>query len=66
MAMRLGEILMEQGLLTEQQLEMALTSQLLCGGHLGTSLIELGFLDEGTLGMILSKASCRRSPMCSN
>lgn len=57
MAMRLGEILMEQGLLTEQQLEMALTSQLLCGGHLGTSLIELGFLDEGTLGTILSKAS---------
>jgi hypothetical protein len=53
--MKLGEILIETGLLTESQLEKALKAQLILGGHLGTNLIELGFVDEETLGKVLSK-----------
>jgi len=55
--MKLGEILIKRGLLTEGQLEMALKAQLILGGHLGTNLIEMGFVDEDTLGKVLSKTS---------
>ncbi len=55
--MKLGEILIASGVLTESQLEKALKAQLIFGGHLGTSLIELGFIDEETLGTVLSKTS---------
>ena len=54
---RLGETLIEMGVLTEPQLELALEHQLLSGGHLGTSLIEMGFVDEDTLGQALSRST---------
>jgi hypothetical protein len=53
--MKLGETLVQKGLLTAEQLEIGLKSQLILGGHLGTALIELGFIDEDTLGEVLSK-----------
>jgi hypothetical protein len=56
MAKRLGEILLEQSLITTQQLEEATEIQCLYGGKLGTSLIELGAVDEDTLSHVLSKA----------
>ena len=54
MSRRLGEILVEAGKLTEGQLHRALTAQLVFGGHVGTSLLELGCLDEETLGETLA------------
>jgi hypothetical protein len=46
MAKRIGEALVEKGLINSQQLNRALKAQLIFGGHLGTNLIELGFIDE--------------------
>lgn len=54
MSKRLGELLIERGRITAEQLELALRSQLMLGGHLGTCLIELGYVDEDTLGSALS------------
>ena len=55
--MKLGEILIERGVLTRTQLDLALKAQLIFGGHLGTSLIETGLLDEDTLGQVLSSSA---------
>lgn len=55
MSRRLGEILADDGVLTEDQLQRAITDQLVFGGHLGTSILELGFLDERTLGCALAR-----------
>jgi hypothetical protein len=55
--MKLGEILVEKRLLTPDQLDRALKAQLIFGGHLGTSLIETGLLDEDTLGDVLSSSA---------
>jgi hypothetical protein len=55
MSRRLGEILADEGVLTEDQLQRAITDQLVFGGHLGTSILELGFLDERTLGAALAR-----------
>jgi len=57
MSRRLGEILVEARKITEAQLHRALTAQLVFGGHLGTSLLELGYLDEETLGETLADAT---------
>ena len=54
MSRKLGETLVDAGKITEAQLHRALTAQLIFGGHLGTSLLELGYLDEETLGETLS------------
>ncbi|HXI03980.1 MAG TPA: hypothetical protein VNI57_12465 [Candidatus Saccharimonadales bacterium] len=54
MSKKLGEILIDQGKITEAQLQKALKAQLIFGGHLGTSLIELGYIDEDALGNALS------------
>lgn len=51
--MRLGELLIEAGLLTEVQLADALRAQVMWGGRLGTSVSELGFLDLDTLSRVL-------------
>src|SRR5262245_43045439 len=53
--MKLGEVLVHRGVITEQQLKKALDAQLIFGAHLGTCLIELGFIEEDTLGTILSE-----------
>ena len=52
--MKLGEILIEQGVISENQLRKALNAQLVYGGHLGTCLIELGYVNEDQLGKVLS------------
>src|SRR5262245_37490538 len=53
---RIGERLIEKGLITEEQLETALKAQLIVGGHLGTCMIELGLVDEASLGGALSES----------
>lgn len=57
MAQRLGDLLIERGHLTSSQLKTALRTQEFFGGHLGSILIELGFLDERTLGETLARAA---------
>lgn len=55
MALKLGELLINEGLLTQAQLEEALKCQVIFGIKLGSSLIEMGFIDEGKLVKLLSK-----------
>ena len=54
---KLGQILIDRGAITNEQLEAALRNQLMLGGHLGTCLLELGFVDEGKLGDALAAAT---------
>ncbi|MBP7146181.1 MAG: hypothetical protein KBD01_01465 [Acidobacteria bacterium] len=54
MARRLGEVLISEERLTPRQLEEALRTQRIFGGSLGTHLLQLGFVDEGTLGAALA------------
>src|SRR5215471_15318630 len=53
--MRLGEMLLKQGLITENALEEALESQVVHGGRLGTNLIELGLVAEVDLARELGR-----------
>jgi hypothetical protein len=46
---RLGEILMERGIITEKQLSEALQVQSLKGGLLGIILVEMGYLKPRAL-----------------
>ncbi len=52
---RLGDLLVVQGMITEAQLQHALQEQKLSGRKLGASLVGLGYVDENTLLMLLSK-----------
>ncbi len=57
--LRLDEILIRDGLITETQLTEALQCQKLYGGKLGTQLLQHGFIDEAMLVKVLSsKLSC--------
>jgi len=56
MSRRIGEILVARGLLDAEQLAEALQVQLISGGRLGTSLLDLGYVDEETLGRALADA----------
>jgi hypothetical protein len=51
----LARILRERGLVGEEQLEQAIQHQVLYGGRLGTSLLELGFITEDGLLQGLSR-----------
>ncbi|HET7292389.1 MAG TPA: hypothetical protein VFM88_08190 [Vicinamibacteria bacterium] len=51
----LARILRERGLVGEEQLERAIQHQVLYGGRLGTSLLELGFITEDGLLQGLSR-----------
>ncbi len=53
----LGEYLVENGWITGEQLQKALTKQKQVGGRLGTCLIETGMLDEALLLRALSEQS---------
>ncbi|RYZ41050.1 MAG: general secretion pathway protein GspE [Myxococcaceae bacterium] len=53
--MRLGELLVKDGLVSVAALEEALESQVVHGGRLGTNLVELGLLAEGDLAKALGK-----------
>jgi hypothetical protein len=55
MATKLGEMLVEAGVLSPVQLEDALKSQAVFGGRLGTNLIEMGYLGENDLAGFLSR-----------
>lgn len=57
MSKKLGEILIEAGAITDDELEAALRNQLMLGGHLGSCLLELGFVDEKTLGAALAEST---------
>jgi hypothetical protein len=55
MATKLGELLLQEHLITQDQLDEALDSQMTFGIKLGSSLIELGFITEEQLCGLLSK-----------
>jgi type II secretion system (T2SS) protein E len=55
MSQRLGEVLIQKGIIDERQLKVALDAQLIYGGHLGTCLIEQGFIDVDRLAEILGE-----------
>lgn len=57
---RLGEFLVQQGLITPWQLTQALECQQIFGGKLGTHLLEQGYLKEDDLVAGLSRALGRR------
>ena len=53
---RLGDLLVEKGLITEDQLKFALSEQKKLGRKLGGTLIELGMIDEdGMLNLLSSQ-----------
>lgn len=52
---RLGELLLEAGVLDEAKLQAALIEQRRWGGKLGRTLVDMGFLDEDTMVRALSR-----------
>ncbi|MBA5762103.1 Flp pilus assembly complex ATPase component TadA [Vibrio sp. 404] len=52
---RLGDLLVEEGIITEQQVEQALAAQKSTGRKLGAALIDLGFLTEKQMLTFLSQ-----------
>ncbi|MGF1909084.1 Flp pilus assembly complex ATPase component TadA [Vibrio kasasachensis] len=52
---RLGDLLVEEGIITEQQVEQALAAQKATGRKLGATLIDLGFLSEKQMLTFLSQ-----------
>lgn len=52
---RLGEILQNAGLITDVQLAAALAEQKKWGGKLGRTLVEMGFVDEQSMTIALSR-----------
>ncbi|MFA4829869.1 MAG: type IV-A pilus assembly ATPase PilB [Thermodesulfovibrionales bacterium] len=55
MAVKLGQILIASGVITEEQLKEALNLQKKKGGRLGTNLVKLGHVTEDKLVTFLSK-----------
>jgi len=55
MGTQIGELLIEENLITVQQLEAALKYQGRNGGRLGSILIHLGYVDDDDITLILSK-----------
>jgi hypothetical protein len=51
----LGELFVENGLLSEVQLEQALAEQAAMGGRLGDKLVELGFVTRHALARLLAE-----------
>ncbi len=52
---KVGEILLSQGYINQQQLEHALEQHATTGISLGTVLVKLNFIDEDTLNAVLGK-----------
>lgn len=52
---RLGDYLINEGKISPEQLDEAIEYQCIFGGKLGTSLIELGLIEEEQLAQILSQ-----------
>lgn len=55
MAPKLSDLLFSEGLITPQQLEEALQSQVIYGGRLGTNLVEMNMVKETDVVRCLSK-----------
>ncbi len=55
MAVRLGEMLVKAGVLTQDQLQEALEGQKKNGGRLGFNLVKLGFVREDDITQLLSE-----------
>ena len=55
MALKLGELLLKEKMITPAQLEEALKNQVVYGIRLGSSLVEMGYVDEEMLAQLLSK-----------
>jgi len=53
--MKLGEILIQLGQITPEQLDAGLRAQETAGGRLGTHLVELGFIGTDQLSLALSR-----------
>ncbi len=51
----LGDLLVNDGVCTPEQIEDGIRNQVILGGLLGTNLLELGFIDEETLAQYLSR-----------
>jgi hypothetical protein len=54
MTVKLGDLLLKAGVITQNQLEEALKYQVIFGGKLGTNLIEMGVVDEDDIARALS------------
>ena len=54
MALKLGELLLKEKMVTPDQLEEALKNQVIYGIRLGSSLVEMGYVDEDVLAQLLS------------
>ena len=52
---RLGDLLIQQDLISEEQLNTALASQKTSGKKLGRALIDLGFVEEDAMLELLSQ-----------
>lgn len=55
MALKLGELLLKEKMITPGQLEEALKNQVVYGIRLGSSLVEMGYVDEEALAQLLSR-----------
>ncbi len=55
MALKIGKLLVEHKLCTEEQINRALQAQRMYGGKLGTNLVELGFISDIDLATFLAK-----------
>ena len=55
MSKKLGQTLIDRGVITADDLECALRNQLMLGGHLGTCLLELRLIEEEILGTTLAE-----------
>jgi type IV pilus assembly protein PilB len=53
--MRLGELLRQRGLITPEELKGSLQEQQRFGGRLGTTLIQLGYVEMDTIALALSE-----------
>jgi hypothetical protein len=53
MKIRIGEYLVERGIITQEELELALHRQLIYGGRIGTNIIKLGLITEDVLISLL-------------
>jgi type IV pilus assembly protein PilB len=52
---RIGDVLIEENMITQAQLDQALSASRATNSPLGATLIKMGFLTERTLGMALAK-----------
>src|SRR5476649_2488144 len=55
MAVRIGELLLKEKLITPEQLQQALTQQKASGGKLGYNLVKMGFVKDEEITALLSK-----------